>query len=372
MSLVLAAATLGTGSMACDKTSAQPCGNAAADAAIDPKTASPFTIQALKQEGIGSENSTGWPHVGTVSVDIDWKQGPFTSALLVIDLESACFPFEKWTADPPPTGQNWPAHCDAFDRNLNLYLDDSTQRDAGAAPPYEIVHAITPFGGPEHIEVDLTDLANALPGPHKLRVDLGSYSDEAGKITGSNAGWTISARIEVAPGPAPRHVLAAIPLYAGRIQADEPWPVIAWTVPAQATGGRIEYRTSGHGQGPRVARCVGPAEEFCDRWHQILVDGTTVENVEPWREDCGDLCTLAHQGAANAGFDYCQQNPGGAIESVRAPRANWCPGSMTPPYSFTDIPALSVPGPHTFSFQVSQIAPGGNWLVSAIYYAYAP
>jgi hypothetical protein len=328
----------------------------------------PFTIAALVRAGIGSENSVGWPNVGKAYGDVDWKAGPFASVALIVDLESSCYPFDGWTADPPPPGQNWPPHCDAFDRNFNVFLDDP-----GAPPPaFELAHAITPFGGPERLQVDLTDLANALPGPHRLRVDITSYSDAEGKVTGSNAGWTVSARVEVTPGVAPRRVLAAIPLFAGQVGAGDPWPVVPFQVPAGTQGGRLEYRTSGHGQGAKGPRCIGPAEEFCDRRHHVIIDGVEAQNVGAFREDCASLCTLTHYGPAAAGFDYCLENPGGLPDSVRASRANWCPGSMTPPWSWTDIPALAVAGPHTFSFQVSQIASGGFWLASAIYYAFGP
>jgi hypothetical protein len=189
-------------------------------------------------------------------------------------------------------------------------------------------------------------------------------------VTGSNNGWTVSARIDVTVGPAPRHVLAAIPLFAGQLLAQDVPPLIRWDAPPGTTAGRLEYRTSGHGGAPPGPGCVGPAEEFCARRHQVFVDGMQVEDIAPYRQDCQTLCTLSHFGAADAGFDYCAENPGGAIASVRAPRANWCPGSMTPPYIWGDIPALAAPGPHTFSFAVSTIIAGGNWQISAVYYAY--
>jgi len=34
--------------------------------------------------------------------------------------------------------------------------------------------------------------------------------------------------------------------------------------------------------------------------------------------------------------------------------------------------ALAAPGPHTVRFQIADIAAGGFWFVSAIYYAYGP
>jgi hypothetical protein len=326
----------------------------------------PFTIAALDQVGIGATGSTGWPNVGEAVADVDWGPGPFAKVALSVDLDSACFPFSKWSADPPPSGQNWPADCDAFDRNFDVLVDD----DSGT--PFEVIHAITPFGGPEHLEADLTDLANALPGPHRLRVELVGYTDPAGVVTGSNGGWTLSARLEITPGPAPRHVLAIVPLYVGAIGPGDPFPVVSWEVPAGATGGRLEYRTSGHGQGPAAPRCIGAAEEFCDRRHQIFIDGVEVDNIEPYREDCQTLCTVTHEGPPDAGFDYCAENPCGAIASVEAARANWCPGSMTPPFVWEALPALATPGPHTFSFQILDIAAGGTWMASAIYTAYGP
>jgi hypothetical protein len=45
---------------------------------------------------------------------------------------------------------------------------------------------------------------------------------------------------------------------------------------------------------------------------------------------------------------------------------------MTPPFIWDALPALAAPGPHTFSFQILNIAAGGSWQASAIYFAYAP
>jgi hypothetical protein len=330
-----------------------------------------LTIAVLTGARIGSENSTGWPNVGKVTADFDWKQGPFANVKLVVDLDTTCYPFEKWATNPPPAGQNVPADCDAFDRNFSAHIDDGAA--AGRTVPFEVMHAITPFGGPAHHEIDLTDLANALPGKHRLRVDLVSFSDTAGQSTGSNNGWTVSARIEVTPGDAPRRVLAAIPLYAAEVKMGDAWPVVAFEVPAGTVSSRLEYRTSGHGQGTMGTGCIGPAEEFCDRHHSIVLDGAPALDIRPWRTDCAALCTLQHHAPFAqfvSGLDYCRQNPLGLPSSVRASRANWCPGSMTPPYSWLDLPGLAAPGPHTFSFQVSQILAGGSWMASAIYYAY--
>jgi hypothetical protein len=362
------AATSGCGSSAAGRPGADAGGDGAPALDRGPELPPPpFTIAALVAARIGSENSTGWPNVGRAVADVDWRAGPFARVALAIDLESSCFPFEKWASNRPPQGHNWPADCDAFDRNFNVFIEDPAGE---LAFPFEVIHAVTPFGGPLHLEVDLTDLANARPGGQRLRLELGGYSDPAGQVTGSNAGWTVSARIEVTPGAAPRRVLAALPLLLGQATAGQAAPEASWRVPAGTVAARLEYRTSGHGQGAQGPRCIGPAEEFCDRRHLIFVDGVMVDNVGPYRQDCAALCTLSHYGAADAGFDYCRENPCGDPASVRAPRANWCPGSMTAPFTWQELPMLVAPGDHTFAPRIADIAEGGSWQVSATYYAF--
>ncbi len=315
---------------------------------------------------IGSRNGTGWPYVGRASTPVVFGDGPFSKVSIVVDLESSCFPFEKWTAEPPPAGENWPASCDAFDRNFNVLLDDPSPHDAGGPPAIEIAHAITPFGGPEHLEVDVTDLANGLPGNHEITVDIAAYSDPMGKVTGSNNGWTVSTRMLSTRGTAPRTVLAVLPLYAGVQNSGDTPPVVPFTVPAGTTSARIEYRASGHGGGDIGIGCQGPAEEFCNHPHEIVVDGAMVKMVRAWRTDCGTLCTVTR----GPRFDYCLENPCGDMNSVVAPRANWCPGSMTPPFVWDDIAALVAPGDHTFGFTIMPLLAGGNWQVSALYFAF--
>jgi hypothetical protein len=70
-------------------------------------------------------------------------------------------------------------------------LDDPDPgADASSTPGLELVRAITPFGGPMHMERDLTVIANAQPGTHRLRAHITTYADGAGKVTGSKAGLT--------------------------------------------------------------------------------------------------------------------------------------------------------------------------------------
>ena len=305
-------------------------------------------------------NSVGDENVRTVTTGFDWENGPFESVTLVVDLDSTCFPFNEWTR--PPEGHNWPADCDAFDRNFELTMDPP-EGDSGS-PAIELVRAITPFGGPMHIEVDVTDIANGLPGSHQFQCHISTWSDGSGQVTGSAGGWNVTARFDVMPGTPPRRVLAVVPLTNHSYGSDSGTVETAFQVPAGVTDGRIEYRVTGHGgASDDGAQCIGPAEEFCRRWHYLDVDGDRWQALRPWRDDCTELCTLTTEGVS---FEYCAENPTGAIGSVRAPRANWCPGSVTPPV-IVDAAELSVPGEHTFAYEVDGVAPGGSWRTSALF-----
>ncbi|MFN7135759.1 MAG: peptide-N-glycosidase F-related protein, partial [Myxococcales bacterium] len=285
-------------------------------------------------------------------------------------LASTCFPFDSWQANPPPPGHNWPADCDAYDRNFEFVLDPAAS--ASERPGIELVRAITPFGGPMRFEVDVTDLANGLPGKHRLQAYIATWPDPAGRVSGARGGWNVSARLEVKHGEPPRRVLAVVPLFDGvQTTAGSPGPV-SFTVPEGVARSRLEYRATGHGGGSADADCIGHADEFCKRVHTLRVDGEVFETVTPWRNDCKDLCTLeTHTWPSGGTMQYCRENPCGAIASVRAPRANWCPGSVTPPLA-RGVPALTIAGAHTFAWDVAKIADGGSWRISAHWIAYGP
>lgn len=330
--------------------------------------APPFTLQPFDKVRITSVG--GMPNFQQANAMVDFGMGSIAEARLVVDLTSTCFPFEGWQSNPPPSGQNWPADCDAFDRNFEFTLDEpAAGAPAGTPPAIELVRAITPFGGPLHLEVDITDVANARPGAHMLRVVIPTWSDGAGMVSGSAGGWNVSARIEVVPGVAPRKVVTVIPLWNGS-QTMAAGPEVPFTVPAGVRSGKLEYRVTGHGGGAVGAGCIGPAEEFCKRMHTLTLDGAELARVEPWRNNCASLCTIRHQGPVGGGFDYCLENPCGAISSVRASRANWCPGSMTPPFEFS-ADGLGTPGAHMLKWDVSTLLAGGQWRVSVVYIGYA-
>ena len=329
-----------------------------------PVFADPYSVLAFDAVRISSNGAD--PNFQHATAEIDVHGPPFASATLTIDLASTCYPFENWKTDKPPPGQTWPADCDAFDRNFEFTLDEP--KDATVGPPaIELVRAITPFGGPLHLEIDVTDVFNGLPGKHTLTVRIPTYSDGAGKVSGSNGGWNVTAKIDVTPGVAPRKVLAVTPLLNFSHTKDTTQADVPFTVPAGTTDARIEYRVTGHGGGLAPGNklypgCIGPAEEFCKRTHHLFLDGAEAMAMQPWRTDCDQLCTIMHSTLIK---DYCGENPCGAIQSVKAPRANWCPGSLTPPIAFQPM-GIATPGMHTFHHVIDGVADGGQWRVSAV------
>jgi hypothetical protein len=84
----------------------------------------------------------------------------------------------------------------------------------------------------------------------------------------------------------------------------------------------------------------------------------------PWRTDCA--CHLVVDAGPQK---YCDGNPCGDQQSVAAPRANWCPGSETPPFVF-DGGELAATGSHTLDWNIQHIDDGGGiWETSVTYFA---
>lgn len=302
-------------------------------------------------------------HFQAADVAVDFGAAPFAEVRLIVDLRSTCFPFEQARDDPPPEGQSYPPRCDAFDRNFELTMDEPKSKDG--PPAFELFRAITPFGGPLHVEQDLTDLLNARPGKHELRVFIATWSDAAGQVSGSHGGWNVSARVELVRGPAPRKVLSVTPLFNGNLTESERAFDAPLELPAATRKLRLELRSTGHGGGNSDA-CFGPAEEFCERAHATTFDGKKLGSFSLLREDCDELCTLT---AGPSDVMYCKENPTGAPQSVRAPRAGWCPGSLSPPKVWELEVRQREASSHTFGYAVDEIAEGGSYRVSAVVYA---
>jgi hypothetical protein len=302
-------------------------------------------------------------HFQSASADVDFGEASVASAKLFVKLTSPCFPFSNWLEQGVPAGQRWPARCDAFDRGLSVSLDDA---EPGATPPgIELMRAVTPFGGPLELEVDVTDVVNGLPGPHRLQLRIDTWSDAEGLVSGSHGEWQASVILETTAGAAPRRVLAVVPLVL-ESQTEADAAPVELVVPEGVGSARLDYLVTGHGAVPELS-CV--AEEFCRRTHELRLDGHLLEELSPWRSDCASLCTITPNDAGAGPSSYCAENPCGSPDSVRAPRANWCPGSLTPPFAIQN-PALLVPGAHELTRSIQGLREGGQWRVSATYFAF--
>jgi hypothetical protein len=354
--------------VACSSSDPPPVGTTD-DAAVEDvvTTPSPYEVMVIDDARITS-NSAGPNFQNAVGDLAPLKDGPFEKVTLHVELRSTCFPFENWKTDKPPAGQSWPADCDAFDRNFETSLIDPAKPDA---PGMEMIRAITPFGGPLTIDEDVTDTFNApeTQGARQIKVIIPTWSDGAGKVSGSNGGWNVTVKLQVTPGVAPRKVLAAKSLWYKSVDKTSSTQTLPFEVPVGATSGRIDYRVTGHGGSSSDTTCGNPADEFCMRVHHLSVDAKEIATPTPWRKDCAKLCTLTDNTAGIGPTKYCAQNPCGAVASVRAPRANWCPGSETPPIALTDA-SLATSGKHDFKFAIDGVADGGSWSVSATYFAY--
>ncbi len=333
--------------------------DAGADTASYPD---PFTELAMDAVRISSTGSDG--DFQTTSTELDLGDGPFASVTMTMTLGTTCYPFQQWADDPPPEGHNWPPKCDAFDRNFDIWL---APPEGSEEPRLVLMRAITPFGGPMEHQFDVTDIFNARPGSHELFAHISTWPDGSGRVSGSDGGWFVTVRFDVEPGPAPRNVLAVMPLE-NRYLGPGTFPETRnFSLPEGTTSGRVEYYVSGHGGGnDRSSACIGPAEEFCRRRHIVYVDDEEYP-LEAWREDCGDWCTLVTD--PTFGIEHCLENPTGDVRSVNAPRANWCPGTLTEAYVF-EPESLGAPGEHLFAYEIADIEEGGGWSVDAIVYAY--
>jgi len=329
-----------------------------------PAAGAASTIGVLERVRVSSDDSA--ENVRRAGADVDFGAEPVARATLKVELESPCFPFDAWQDQDVPAGHAWPALCDAFDRALSVSLDDPADAEAGP-PGLELLRAVTPFGGPLTMESDITDVVNGLPGPHRLTIAIDTWGDPEGQVTGARGEWIVTITVELEPGPAPRRVLGVQPLFFGS-QLEPALPALGFRTPEGATTGRLEYRATGHGSVFDIG-CRNPAEEFCPRTHSLALDGQPLDEFVAFRDDCTELCTLQRFESAERSFDYCAENPCGAIESVRAPRANWCPGSVTPP-RVVESAEFGAPGAHQIETVIDELIEGGSWRVSLSYFAF--
>lgn len=332
-------------------------------------TPDPYRIELFNKTRINSRKEyegTTYENVRQATKEFEFKKGTYEKVELVVALRTTCYPFEQWKDDPRPSGHNWPPKCDAYDRNFEFVMSPVVGETDPKPTAFELVRAITPFGGPMDFRIDVTHLANTKPGKHTMKVSIGTWSDGKGQVSGANGGWFVSAYLDVTPGPNRSRVIDVIPLFNTNYKDNEgKKEEVKFTLPEGTRKTVLEYRVTGHGGGTADQACIGHADEFCKRTHRLFADGKEYQNFTPWRSDCTKFCTKIQTMFGTR----CKENPTGNIRSVEAPRANWCPGSLTQPI-LREIPAFQTPGEHTFGYLVEKVAKGGSWRVSATLIVY--
>lgn len=126
---------------------------------------------------------------------------------------------------------------------------------------------------------------------------------------------------------------------------------VTFTLEKDLKNAQLRYITTGHGGWEN-------GDEFVPRKNTILLDGTTIFGLAPWRQDCGSY-RLYNPASGNF--------PNG-LSSSDYSRANWCPGMVTNPF-YINLGDLKA-GTHTLQVKIPQGAPEGNsfsaWNVSGV------
>ncbi len=301
-----------------------------------------------------------------VEATVELPPGPWARVTATLDLGTTCQSVPSCSPTCPPAdgcaplsaGCSTYSDCDPWDRSITVSAIDPARP---ADPALELIRAITPFGGAKQYVEDVSDYARYLSGTKTLRVEISAWV----------GGWTVSLTLHYEPGPPARPVLAVVPLFyyaseGGAYHGPTATPLTpaTVTVPPEAAGARLRYRTTGHGASGALV-----CEEFCYKLNEVRVDGVARLSFGPWRADCSALCAAAPSCSTVA---LCTvDNPWGAPCSVYAPRAGWCPGDRVAPNEL-DAGAFLPPGDHTIDFTIPMADPAGSWLVSLDAVLYGP
>lgn len=94
------------------------------------------------------------------------------------------------------------------------------------------------------------------------------------------------------------------------------------TKPTGTVYAEARHIISGHGSDDQTNNCA----EFCNKWYKWMVNGSAAQQVDIWRDDCGDNWVYPQSGT----WVY--------------DRANWCPGDVV--FAKTlKVPASALTGP---------------------------
>lgn len=238
-------------------------------------------------------------------------------------------------------------------------------------PLIELMRFFTPFGIQKYNHIELKDKTWHTQVPYRQDISelVSSYSGKevyVGVFIGNydNGGHQISMNITIHPeeGAQNRHGIV-MPLFNtvnimemagqeyGTLFNHEKGLVVEFTIEKDIENARLRYLTTGHGGWEN-------GDEFVPKKNTILLDGKTIFQVTPWREDCGSYRL----------FNPASGNFANGLSSSDYSRSNWCPGMVTYPY-YIDLGKLNA-GKHSIQVLIPQGAPEGTsfsaWNVSGV------
>lgn len=238
-------------------------------------------------------------------------------------------------------------------------------------PLIELMRFFTPFGIQKYNHIELKDKTWHTQVPYRQDISelVSSYSGKevyVGVFIGNydKGGHQISMNITIHPeeGAQNRHGIV-MPLFNtvnimemagqeyGTLFNHEKGLVVEFTVEKDIENARLRYVTTGHGGWEN-------GDEFVPKKNTILLDGKTIFQVTPWREDCGSYRL----------FNPASGNFANGLSSSDYSRSNWCPGMVTYPY-YIDLGKLYA-GKHSIQVLIPQGAPEGTsfsaWNVSGV------
>jgi hypothetical protein len=344
------------------------------------------------------------PGPGQVQRDNGWQlmvpttfpQGDWTRVLVTYTLDSRlCNPpsgenvSKCGSGNPclyPPCNGGYNTCGDPWDRTAHLFLvqdetciseGSSCRRDANI----ELMRAVTPFGTdapppdgtgnvpPRDLTLDITPLAPVLTGTKYVGAHIGHYVQSGWRVS---VEFEFSKRADEASSKPPADGIAQVFFRDGG-QILTPATV---EIPASAQQVFGRFFITGHGgnsfcdggfdDGLSCANgCPGGScqncDEFCQRTHEIKVNGANAWVVEPWRTDCspGPSCTEWNA----CGYPSCIYS-----------RAGWCPGYIAchhndPCDQDIDLTHKLQPGaPHDLTWEIP--INNGSWSKSLVVYWY--
>jgi len=210
------------------------------------------------------------------------------------------------------------------------YLDHITLLKRGGkngqSLNYELGRMLTPYGSIYNKgwdftwTVDVTDFSQLLRDSVEIEYAHSGYEPQT-------VGWALTLDFEILAGKPVLDPISVLPMWRGSYKYGDPaQPMekllapISFVTDKNSSINRFRIQQTGHGM-DKPKGC----SEFCSRWREILIDGTTLDKKNLWKE-CGSN-PLYPQGGTWI-FD----------------RGMWCPGDLQPADCY-DFP--SRPGEHT-------------------------